>query len=101
MNEINEVVQFEVIPAVTPSTTIITDWDFSSTQGVMMIFVLIFLYLALLMISMSFKNFIFGSFAFFIGLLLAVMFMGLMAWLSIVFFLFNVLIFFFMAEKMT
>ena len=101
LNEINEVVEFEVIPAVTPSSTIITSWDFSTTQGVMMIFVLIFLYLALLMIAMSFKNFIFGSFAFFIGLLLAVMFMSLMAWLSIVFFLFNVLIFFFMAEKMT
>lgn len=79
----------------------ILNFDLSNPMNMFLLIALIFIYIAMLFMAFNFNNFILGSFAFFTGILLAIMFYSVHIILTFVFFLLNTTLFLFMGKKMT
>jgi len=93
LNEISESVSYEVVEATETTTSPDLDLDgycLNSLSSVMLFFVLIFFYVALIIISFMFNSIFIRAFAFAIGLILGLMILCFSGFLAFIFFIFNV-----------
>jgi hypothetical protein len=67
-------------------------WELNTLENIFVLGILIMLYIGLLALGFIFRNFVLISFAFFIGLIIGFMLFNLGFILTMVFFIFNVLI---------
>jgi hypothetical protein len=76
------------------------NYDLTSTNSIIILFIIGLLWLGCAIISLTFKNFIFGSFTFFLGIILGFMFIGIAPFVTLLFFLLNILFFMRNVSKM-
>ena len=100
LNIIQQDKNFQVItPVIVPNpNAVLFSFDPTTTEGSMFLFVMVFLYLGLMVIGFYFKNFWFSSMAFFLGLIIGLMFASFHIFLTILFFLINIGFFFGIAK---
>jgi hypothetical protein len=81
-----------VLTSVIDTSVNILNFEFTQTN-IWIYFIFIFFYVALLFMAFTFKNFMLGSFAFIVGILLAFMSLGISVILTIAFFFINIILF--------
>lgn len=99
LNIENEQIQFEVNPPADETETLLFDFDLTQLSNVVLLFVLIFLWIALQTLSFTFNNFAFGSFAFFIGIIIGFLFVNLSVFLTILFIIMNISLYISLARR--
>ena len=74
-------------------------FDLKKVSNVILLFVMVLLYLGLMAIGFAFKNFGFAGFGFFVGIVIGFMLSGLSIFLTLLFMLVNVAIFYSFSKK--
>lgn len=97
--ELNTVYFNLTILAVPPLPISMTDFDLSELKNIVLLFVIAFLYLGVMAIGMMFKDVMFMSFGFFLGIVLGFMFANLNIYLTFVFFFINIGIYISVAKR--
>ena len=69
-------------------------FDLKKQSNVLLLFIMILLYLGLMALSFAFRNGVFASFGFFIGIIVGFMFSGLHIIMTIIFIFINIVIYF-------
>ena len=74
-------------------------FNLKNQSNVLLLFVVVLLYLGLMVLAFTFKNFGFAGFGFFIGIIIGLMLSGLHIFLTLLFMFINVIIFYTFAKK--
>lgn len=98
LNVVEEHTEFLVYKE-TEVTTLLTNFDLTELSNVVLLFILVFLWIALQVLAFTFNNFAFGSFGFFIGVIIGFMFVNLHIFVTILFILMNIILYISLAKR--
>ena len=96
INTIQETVTFNVIDEVVEEEGVLSkffEYELNSTASVLFVFMLVILYIGLLFLAFNFGNFGLGSMAFFVGMILGFMLYPVGIFITLLFFMLNIVIF--------